>query len=468
MLSPTTILLSLGLLHLGFLAIFLLYLSLANFKKNPESTSRRKNLSLAVLIPIRNEPPRILEKLAKSIRILRGNDVVTYVLDDSDEEYREVVDKYLMGNATIVRRDHARGYKPGALNNALKKVNEDVLVIIDADTVVGEDFINSIKKYIPSLSYIQAKTLPKGSGITYLAYLAYIVFRNNILLEGTAALGCPLVAGYGYAIKKDVIEEVGGWDEDILAEDIELSARLSGKGFRGTVPNNVYVYDESPLTLISLRHQQERWIVGTFQTAKKILFGDTKYGSLKKRFFWLTLSTLFTGLIDNVVIACTAILSWVLFSPPSTQIFILLSTFNNIILLVAFLPFINSLIRELGPKKAMLSLLYSTLLYNSLSLKSMFYLIKVFRGFKGVWKVTRQTRTSIREIVGTHMPQIMLFSAGLYASLISAPILAGWISGVLASSAIILSLEIGEWRKGASGLTYFHSPSTNLKLQKTG
>jgi cellulose synthase/poly-beta-1,6-N-acetylglucosamine synthase-like glycosyltransferase len=70
-------------------------------------------------------------------------------------------------------------------------------------------------------------------------------------------------------IRRDVLEKLGGFDENALSEDIELSARLTQNGYRIRYAPNVHSWQESPADVQSLFRQRTRWFRGTMEVALK-------------------------------------------------------------------------------------------------------------------------------------------------------------------------------------------------------
>ncbi|MBF0303330.1 MAG: glycosyltransferase, partial [Desulfamplus sp.] len=71
--------------------------------------------------------------------------------------------------------------------------------------------------------------------------------------------------------RKEAIELSGGWQDDTVTEDLDLSYRVQLSGWKFLYLNDVVVPSELPINLSDFRSQQERWSKGSIQTARKIL-----------------------------------------------------------------------------------------------------------------------------------------------------------------------------------------------------
>ncbi|MEM0970816.1 MAG: glycosyltransferase, partial [Verrucomicrobiota bacterium] len=71
--------------------------------------------------------------------------------------------------------------------------------------------------------------------------------------------------------RKQCILDAGGWQQDTLTEDLDLSLRAQLKGWTFLYLNDRVTPAELPTTMAGFKAQQFRWAKGTMQTAKKLL-----------------------------------------------------------------------------------------------------------------------------------------------------------------------------------------------------
>ena len=100
-----------------------------------------------VFIACYNEPVDVLENTIFSIKQMckRGNDS-PFILDDSTdkktiEDIKELALKYRIG---YIHRDNRRGYKAGALNDALKITDSKYFAVFDADQEPLQEFLTEL------------------------------------------------------------------------------------------------------------------------------------------------------------------------------------------------------------------------------------------------------------------------------------------------------------------------------------
>jgi cellulose synthase/poly-beta-1,6-N-acetylglucosamine synthase-like glycosyltransferase len=163
--------------------------------------------------------------------------------------------------------------KPGksvALNYGASHTEGDIIVVMDADNRVPNDFLEKISRYFPTYDAVQTRIEtgnPDFNLVTKLAELEFISFtdlfqRTRSALGQNAGLG-----GTGEAIKKDVLEKVGRWDEWSLTEDFALFTKLTAQGYKIGWCSDTTVYDEKVPWWSDFFKQRARWLRGHFQVA---------------------------------------------------------------------------------------------------------------------------------------------------------------------------------------------------------
>lgn len=108
---------------------------------------------VTVIISSYNEPVDILENTIRNVkRYFRGKVVVA---DDSTENVNELRDMTLRYRVALLRRKNRKGYKAGAINNALKYVRTPYVILLDSDAVPTEDFFTIAKSYAIHYDFVQ-------------------------------------------------------------------------------------------------------------------------------------------------------------------------------------------------------------------------------------------------------------------------------------------------------------------------
>ena len=79
-----------------------------------------------------------------------------------------------------------------------------------------------------------------------------------------------------------MLEELGGWSENCLAEDTELSLRMLEKDYNIRYASDVCTWEESPSNVKGLIAQRARWFRGYLDVAPR--FGRLMKKPSAKRF----------------------------------------------------------------------------------------------------------------------------------------------------------------------------------------
>ncbi|TMB27302.1 MAG: glycosyltransferase family 2 protein, partial [Deltaproteobacteria bacterium] len=111
--------------------------------------------------------------------------------------------------------------------------------------------------------------------ITRWQALEYVTAQNLERRAWDLARAVPVVPGAVGAWRRTAVLEEGGFHEDTLAEDTDLTLRLIARGHHVVYAENALAYTEAPETVRSLLKQRFRWTYGVLQACwkhKKRLF----------------------------------------------------------------------------------------------------------------------------------------------------------------------------------------------------
>ncbi len=204
------------------------------------------------------------------------------VLDDSTDEThpfteRLVAEYRAMGHPIEYHhRKNRHGYKAGALQAGLETATGLVVAVFDADFVVPTDFLRKTIHYFtdPKVGVVQTRWTYLNQHYNALTEVQTILLDGHFVLEHVARAGGGLFFNFnGTAgmLRKEMIEDAGGWQHDTLTEDSDLSYRAQLKGWRFVYCPDVECPSELPFDMHGFQVQQTRWSKGLTQCAKKLL-----------------------------------------------------------------------------------------------------------------------------------------------------------------------------------------------------
>jgi len=239
----------------------------------------------SLIVPMKDEERvagRILDALMKAnypshkyeILVVDGASV------DQTSDICKRFESLYPGRVRYFRRNQAYG-KPSALNYALKFAKGEIIGVFDADNLPQPDVLLKTAKYFKNQNLIAVQGLlssinAEENTLTKLIHYEGIL-HFNALFSGKDKLGLFVpFAGTCLFVRREVLEEVGGWRDDALSEDLELSARLTEKGYHVKFAPDVKSWQENPSKFRQLVGQRIRWFRGCLQVA-------FKYGGLLRR-----------------------------------------------------------------------------------------------------------------------------------------------------------------------------------------
>lgn len=241
---------------------------------------------VSVIIPAHNEE-RVILGTIESVLASQYPDLEIIVVENgsTDATYDVLRERFARESRVRVYRQLLPG-KAAALNTALAMARSDVIVAIDADTVLCPDTIERLVRHF-SKSDVGAVSGNVGihnrqSWLTRFQSIEYICAFNLDRRALDMLNAITVVPGAVGAWRRDVIRAAGDFTEDTLAEDTDVTLAIRQLGFRVLYDDEAVAYTEVPVTTLALVKQRFRWLFGTLQAAWKhraALFRP-QYGSL--------------------------------------------------------------------------------------------------------------------------------------------------------------------------------------------
>jgi cellulose synthase/poly-beta-1,6-N-acetylglucosamine synthase-like glycosyltransferase len=239
----------------------------------------KANLPLvSVIVPVKDEEGvigRLLDALLRLDYPRERNEIII-VEDGSKDKTLEICQKYVDHYPSYVKlfhRETSNG-KPSALNYALKKANGEILALFDADCVPSSDVLLRAAECFKDSSTVavqgSASSINANENMLtrLISYEEAVGFRTYALGRNFLNLFVYLIGSCCF-LRKDVVEKLGGWDEDSLCEDLEISVRLTKEGYSIRYVPEIQSWQESPAKLGVLVKQRARWLRGHMETALK-------------------------------------------------------------------------------------------------------------------------------------------------------------------------------------------------------
>ena len=299
-------------LHGFFIVAILLIISrllvialLAIFQQIKEKRKKTSEIEytpkVSIIVPAYNEElnaERTVHNLLKS----NYPDLEVIFVDDGskDDTYNKVKTTF-ENNTKVTVLTKPNGGKAAALNFGIKQAKGEILVCIDADTVLPSDAIPKLIPYFADLEVgAVAGNVRVGNTLNLLTNwqsIEYTTSQNFDRRAFDAVNAILVVPGAIGAFRKTALEEIDGFTTDTLAEDCDLTLRLLIAGYRIRTCNEALALTEAPETLNMFLKQRSRWTFGMMQSFWK--HRDMLFMSKKLNISWIALPNL---LIFNFII----------------------------------------------------------------------------------------------------------------------------------------------------------------------
>lgn len=262
----------------------LVVLAIINRIKETRINKRREAgpavpLKVSIIVPAYNEEVNIEKSLQNLLKLDYPDFNVVFVDDGSkDSTYQRVYDKF-HDNPRMKVFTKPNGGKASALNFGIEHADGEILVCIDADTLLKSDAITHlVHPFVEEEVGAVAGNVKVGNRINLLTNwqsIEYITSQNFDRRAFDLLNSIMVVPGAIGAFRREALLEIGGFTVDTLAEDCDLTLRLLSAGYTVRNCNEAMSYTEAPETLQMFIKQRFRWTFGIMQSFwkhKELLF----------------------------------------------------------------------------------------------------------------------------------------------------------------------------------------------------
>jgi len=224
-----------------------------------------------------DEPLEILEKSILTALALDYPDATVWVLDDTRRKWlREYC---AAAGARYVTRDSNRHAKAGNLNNGLAvtaaQTNAPIILVLDADFAPRPDFLKRTVGLLsnPDVAVVQTPQFyynPDPIQHNLLAAQSWVDdqrFFFDIFQPAKDAWGCAFCVGTSFIVRRDRLNEIGGFPSQAISEDINLTYTMLARGYETWWLNEKLSIGLSAEGIPEYITQRARWCLGTIQVA---------------------------------------------------------------------------------------------------------------------------------------------------------------------------------------------------------
>lgn len=228
---------------------------------------------VSVIIAAYNEE----KVIARTVDSLLANGFATMeiiIVDDGSKDGTlDVLRQRFGDHPKISILSQANGGKSIALNNGIRHARYDILIAVDADTLFRAGTIQKLARHFadPKVGAVSgnARVGNRKKWITRFQSIEYIYGFNLDRRALDYLNAITVVPGAVGAWRKQLVFDCGGFLQDTLAEDTDLTLAIRRLGYIIRYDQDAIAYTEAPEDTRSLVKQRFRWVFGTLQASWK-------------------------------------------------------------------------------------------------------------------------------------------------------------------------------------------------------
>lgn len=261
---------------------------------------------MSILVPAYNEE-KVIQLTIDSLLNADYPHKEIIVIDDGSTDKTLEIARLYKDKIKVLHKEN--GGKASALNYGLVFSKGDIVVVVDADTVIGRQALKNIAKGFRNENIAAVagniKIRNKVNWLTWCQALDYLT-GIQIMRRALDYFGAiTIVPGALGAFSKKKLEQAGAYHKDTIVEDFDATMKLLKSGLVVQASSNAVAYTQAPQTFRDFYKQRKRWYRGNLQvmTRHADALTNPRFGSLQRFAYPLMI-------IHMLVIPTTSIMVW--------------------------------------------------------------------------------------------------------------------------------------------------------------
>lgn len=195
---------------------------------------------------------------------------VVVVNDRSSDRTAAIVDATIAQHPGRLQAFHRSSGKPGkaaALKDAVRHAQGDIAIIFDADYTPGPGLLRQLVAPFldPEVGAVMGRVVPRNVSTNLLTRMLDMERSAGYQVDQQARMnlqGVPQFGGTVGGVRLSAVQAAGGWRDDVLAEDTDITFRLLVAGWKTVYNNQATCYEEVPEEWSVRLRQIHRWAKG--------------------------------------------------------------------------------------------------------------------------------------------------------------------------------------------------------------
>ena len=244
--------------------------------------------AVSIVVPAYNEAAGI----AACVNSLAASNYPRFevgVVDDGSSDLTgDIVEALRLANVWLIRQKNSG--KARALNAGIGSCSGEVVVTVDADTVFEPDtLLRLVESFADEGVGAVAGNTKVGNRTGRLGkwqHLEYVVAYNADRRAFDVLRCMPTVPGAVGAFRRRALAQVGGFSDETLAEDTDITMAIGRAGWAVAYRDSARAWTETPADLRSLWRQRKRWTAGTAADHRNPALSITETPQSVQRGWW--------------------------------------------------------------------------------------------------------------------------------------------------------------------------------------
>ena len=171
------------------------------------------------------------------------------------------------GRITAFHRTQGKPGKAAAIKDAMHHASGDIAIIFDADYTPAPDLIRQlvIPFFDPEVGAVMGRVVPRNVSTNLLTRMLDIERSAGYQVDQQARMNLRAVPQFGGTVggvRISAVQAVGGWNDNALTEDTDITFRLLIRGWKTVYNNAAACYEEVPEEWAVRLRQIHRWAQG--------------------------------------------------------------------------------------------------------------------------------------------------------------------------------------------------------------
>lgn len=233
--------------------------------------------TVSIIVPAHNESyiiERTIKAMDKAAAHYGGDVRILIMNNNSTDDTAEIATRTLNACVAATGRviDVPTPGKSHALNDGLDAADTELLVRVDADTLLGEDNLSRAIPYFtdPEVGVVGGVPIPPGGGLFDRARLLEVMVKHGFYSVAMGAIkGVVGIPGMFVVYRTEHPRYLGGFVEGMNGEDTDISLRIGELGFKSVVDPRIRYISEVPAEYAHMREQRMRWFRSIYHISSR-------------------------------------------------------------------------------------------------------------------------------------------------------------------------------------------------------